>query len=260
MNNELGFGLLSIGREWGVRKSSPPPLSVALELLQLAVDLGIRWFDTAPAYGPSEAILGRFLQGCSSAMLDKLIVATKVGELWSSDRGEAVTDHSYDSMCRSIDRSIELLGRINLLQVHKATRSILESNDTQRVLSYARSCGIKMLGASVKDAEAAYFAIDELKLDFLQLPFNMNHRELGEVILRVQERHCRVLVNRPTDMGKLLNSPDEVLSGYQRLVAAFEFVLRVLRDGVVLTGTGSLDHLRQNVLAFREADSRLARA
>ncbi|MGH8733641.1 MAG: aldo/keto reductase, partial [Burkholderiales bacterium] len=129
---ELGLGLLSIGRPWGARGESPPSESEALALLQKAASLGIGFFDTAPAYGASEAILGRFLRHD-----DRAFVATKMGEWWNAASGASTVDHRYESLKRSIDRSLELLGRIDLLQVHKATAENLQSADVARAIEYA---------------------------------------------------------------------------------------------------------------------------
>ncbi len=252
MTSELGLGLLSIGRPWGIRRSPPPSEEDALRLLSSAVDLGIRWFDTAPAYGSSEAILGTFLRGCDKTVKDRLILATKMGEQWSGERDESFVDHSYDALCRSIDNSIQLLGRVDLLQVHKATCEVLASKDLRRALRYAESSGIQTFGASVKDAETARFAAEELRLAYVQMPFNLNARELEAALEDIQEKGCRVLVNRPAAMGQLLEGAKGGFS-HEQLVGAFEFILRHLRKGVILTGTGSAEHLAQNVAAFQDA-------
>jgi aryl-alcohol dehydrogenase-like predicted oxidoreductase len=46
---ELGLGLVSLGRTWGVRDVAPPSEADGTALLQRAITLGIRVFDTAPA-------------------------------------------------------------------------------------------------------------------------------------------------------------------------------------------------------------------
>lgn len=227
---ELGLGLLSIGRPWGVRQEPPPSEDAALHLLQSAVDLGIRFFDTAPAYGASEAILGRFLR----TNRREVFIATKMGETW---QGASVVDHRYESLQRSIDRSVELLGRIDLLQLHKATADNLRSPDVGRAVEYARSRGIREFGASVPDVAAAEVAASSGWCTWLQFPYNRANTAL-EPIFRLTG--MKLIVNRPLAMGALGTE-------------AFQFIRRRQFAGVVLTGTKSARHLAENYAAFHAA-------
>ncbi len=79
---ELGLGLLSIGRVWGVAKTAVPTDSGAGALLETALARGIRIFDTAPAYAASERRLGAFLRTLRAPVRDRLVVMTKMGEHW----------------------------------------------------------------------------------------------------------------------------------------------------------------------------------
>jgi len=72
----LGLGLLSIGRVWGYRQGLPPAEEDARALLHHAVLKGITFFDTAPAYGSSERIFGRFLKGLGARASDAKVDAT----------------------------------------------------------------------------------------------------------------------------------------------------------------------------------------
>jgi aryl-alcohol dehydrogenase-like predicted oxidoreductase len=234
---ELGLGLLSIGRPWGVRQEPPPSETAALELLQKAVDLGIRFFDTAPAYGASEAILGRFLRSRAA----DVFVATKMGETWEGER--STVDHRFDALKRSIDRSLELLGRIDLLQVHKATAANLRSPDVGRAIEYARTRGIRAFGASVPDLAAAEAAAGTGWCSYLQFPFNRANTALAPIFTLARERGLKLLVNRPLAMGELSGS----------VADAFRFVRAQRFSGVVLTGTKSSAHLAQNHAAFQAA-------
>ena len=231
---ELGLGLLSIGRPWGVRREAAPSEDAALELLREAVALGIRFFDTAPAYGASEAILGRFLRSSKA----HLYVATKMGEWW--DGKASTVDHRYEALKSSIDRSLELLGRIDLLQVHKSTAGNLRSTDVARAIEYARSQGIREFGASVSDLEAAHAAADSGWCSYLQFPFSRANTALAPVFPLARERGLKIIVNRPLAMGALSGTAAE----------AFAFVRVQKFSGVVLTGTKSTAHLRENHAAF----------
>jgi aryl-alcohol dehydrogenase-like predicted oxidoreductase len=231
---ELGLGLLSNGRPWGHRRESPPTESDALALLEQAVSLGIRVFDTAPAYGASEAILGRFLRRNYRAF-----VATKMGERWDAASGASTVDHRYESLKRSIDRSLELLGRIDLLQVHKATAENLHSADVARAVEYARGCGIAQFGASVADLAAAEAASKTGWCSHLQFPFSRANTALAPIFPLARQSGMKLVINRPLAMGQIPAASE-----------AFGFIRSQDFSGVVLTGTKSIAHLIENHAAF----------
>ena len=81
MRQQLGLGLIGIGREWGAEDRTVASEAQANELLRQALALNIGFFDTAPSYGASEARLGWFLSELSSEVRAGLRVATKFGEL-----------------------------------------------------------------------------------------------------------------------------------------------------------------------------------
>ncbi len=228
---DLGLGLLSIGRPWGVRAEAPPPEPEVFALLEKAAALGIRFFDTAPAYGTSEAIFGRFLRQTGAPA----VVSTKMGEWWDPDTGASTVDHGYDALARSIDRSLERLGRIDVLQVHKATAANLLSPDVSRAVQYARECGVREFGASVSDLAAAQAASQAGWCSHLQFPFSQANTALAPIF----QLGLKPIINRPLAMGAI-----------QARAEAFAFIRRQPFDGVVLTGTKSIRHLAENHAAF----------
>src|SRR5260221_14327497 len=113
-NIQLGCGLIRIGRKWGFKENNMPSEEDAQYFLQEAVDLGICFFDTAPAYALSEERLGKFLQTIPHNKRDTLTIATKCGEHWDAKKQETVIDHSYDTLIPSIDNSLALLGKVDV--------------------------------------------------------------------------------------------------------------------------------------------------
>jgi aryl-alcohol dehydrogenase-like predicted oxidoreductase len=253
---ELGLGLLSIGRAWGFNAAQPPGERDARSLLDEAVALRFRFFDTAPAYGPSERIFGDFLRA-GTANRNELFVATKMGEHWSPDTQSAHTDHSYPALRRSLDRSLELLGRIDLLQVHKASASALQSDEVLRALDYARSLGIHTFGASVSDTEAARLACESGVYAYLQFPFNALSAELRPIFNVAARYGIKVIVNRPFAMGRIVH---EARGRPTAMRKALEYILGEPFTGVILTGIKSPAHLRETVSLFRRASSRMVPA
>src|SRR5882672_3818881 len=78
---EIGLGLWAAGgSEWG-----PTDDREALSAIDLALELGVNFFDTADVYGDghSEELLGRAMQG----RRERFVVATKIG--WRGFDGTA---------------------------------------------------------------------------------------------------------------------------------------------------------------------------
>lgn len=245
---ELGLGLISIGRTWGIRNVPPPTREESMELLSLAVKQGIRFFDTAPAYASSETLLGAFLAS-SPGLRDQLTVSTKMGEFWEESSGGTKFDHSYDKLAASIESSLKLLGHIDLLQVHKANPDNIVSDGVLRAIDFAKSCGIDAVGASVSDIETAKLVCASGCYRYIQFPFNRENTTLQPVFETARKHKIGILVNRPLAMGKLAEDRDK----RSAIRDAFNFILKQDFNGWILTGTSSKHHLIENVAAFHAA-------
>jgi L-galactose dehydrogenase len=119
----LGFGCGPLGDEYGTLDPAAGRRAV-----DLAIDDGINFFDTAPYYGRtlSEARLGEFLRG----KRDRVVLATKVGR-YDRDLPEGF-DFSAARVVRSVEQSLRRLRTevIDLFQVHD-----LEFGDRSVILS-----------------------------------------------------------------------------------------------------------------------------
>ena len=82
----------------------------AIRAVHVALDLGIRYFDVAPAYGAtrSETVLGKALKGIPR---DSYVLSTKVGKYTSPDSyGDDTFDYSEERIRASLEESGERLG------------------------------------------------------------------------------------------------------------------------------------------------------
>ncbi len=247
---ELGLGLLSIGRVWGVARTDVPSDSAASALLETALARGIRIFDTAPAYAASERRLGAFLRTLRALVRDRLVIMTKMGEHWDDAAGAPYVDHGQDALVRSIDRSLALLGRIDVLQLHKATEAVVDHPDVAAALAYARSCGIVCFGASVSSLEAGRQALMTQRFNCLQFPLNNRNQELSPLLEAIESTRAFAITNRPFAMGAALA---EAQDREQAGLDAFGYLMRTMKRSVVLTGTGNAAHLTENIRLFRRA-------
>jgi aryl-alcohol dehydrogenase-like predicted oxidoreductase len=241
----LGLGLIGIGKPWGHSGGAVPPEAQARQLLETAFTLGIRYLDTAPSYGVSEERLSDFLASLAPTQRASLNLATKFGEHWDSNAEQPFVDHSYDALARSIDGSLERLGRIDVLQLHKTTPETLRSRDVERAFQYAHSLGISNIGASVSDLESAELALSMKTTSVLQFPLNPSSLHFTDIARRATAIGVLPVTNRPFGMGSLLYAEPPLT---QR--AAFDFLNSQPFDGIVLTGTKSAQHLHENWTAF----------
>ena len=143
-----------------------------------------------------------------------------------------------------------LLGRIDILQVHKACAENITSDPMLLLFEKARALGINQFGASVSDLDTAKLACNCGHYQFLQFPFNLESTGMRPAFELLATHGMRPIVNRPLAMGALVRAESSVLSSQN----AFQFVRGCVRgDGVILTGTSRLDHLLQNIEAYTTA-------
>jgi D-threo-aldose 1-dehydrogenase len=157
----------------------------AARVFQRALDLGIRYFDTAPQYGTgiAEIRMGRALQNAKGPF----VVETKVGrlirksdnvvpEIWFPDAPRDIVpvyDYSADGIRRSIEESLERLGlpHIDIALMHDAEDFIPEAiNNAFPVLADLRSQGIlKAIGLGMNYVDPALQIIKNTDLDIAHI-------------------------------------------------------------------------------------------
>jgi len=231
----IGFGAFKIGRNQGIKYGSDydlPTESRARELIDEVLDLGIRYIDTAPAYGTSEARIGQALAGRHEACL----VSTKVGETFCE--GESRYDFSAEATRQSVDRSRERLGRdvLDLVLVHSDGNdlSIQEQTDVVGTLQQLKAEGtIRAIGFSGKTVEGARRALAWAGV--LMVEYHVEDPSHGEVMHEARQRGVGVIVKKGLASGRL--DPER----------AIRFVFD--HPGVTSLVVGSLDpqHLAANV-------------
>src|SRR6185436_1705103 len=146
---EIGYGM------WGMAGWTGSDDEESLESLQLAVDRGCNFFDTAWAYGDghSERLLGQIVR----ANPDKEIyTATKVppkNRRWPSRRGDALRDVFPSAYIREYcEKSLANLGlpSVDLLQFHVWEDDWAEDREWQRAVDdLRREKLVRAVGVSV---------------------------------------------------------------------------------------------------------------
>lgn len=199
--SRLALGTAAFGLEnYGIQEPGKPSQlgeDEAVRLVQAAVENGINFFDTARGYGESEAVLGKALDQCASS-----IIATKVG-IPSGGSSAALKEAVLDS----IETSLKALRRdvLDVVQVHNATKDILERGEVLEVLEQARDAGkLRFIGASVYGEPAALAAIRSGRIDVLQIALNLlDQRMLAKVLPEAREANVGVVARSAFLKGAL---------------------------------------------------------
>lgn len=217
----VGLGTWAIGGwMWGGTDEMQ-----SIEAIRASIDEGVTLIDTAPAYGQglSEEIVGKAIKG----RRDSVVLATKLGLVWHTQRGNHFFDydgrpvHRYlgrDSIVYEVEQSLKRLGtdHIDHYITHwqDPTTPIAE---TMEALEKLKAQGkIRSIGASnvsVADIEA-YVAAGQL--DAVQQEYSMVKRGIESDLLPLcRNKGVSVLSYSSLALGLLSGKigPERVFTG-----------------------------------------------
>jgi aryl-alcohol dehydrogenase-like predicted oxidoreductase len=203
---EVGYGM------WGMGGWSGADDQESLESLQLALDLGCNFFDTAWAYGEgrSERLLGQIVRANPER---ELYTATKVppkNRAWPSRRGVPLDDVFPATYIREYaERSLTNLGlpNIDLLQFHVWEDAWADDDRWQRAIDDLRREGlIRAVGVSVNRWEP-WNVLATLRtglIDAVQVIYNIfDQAPEDELFPLCREQNIAIIARVPFDEGTL---------------------------------------------------------
>ncbi len=198
----VGLGTWAIGGPWQFGWG-PQNDDDSLKAIFEAVDAGINWIDTAPAYGcgHSEIIVGKVLK----QMKQKPIVATKCGLLWN-ERRERIPCLKRDSVLRECENSLKRLGveAIDLYQMHWNQPAEDIEQAFEAMAQCAREGKVRYIGVSNFTAEQIETVQKIHPVASLQPPYSMLKREFEKNLLSFcKESNIGVIAYSPIQMGLL---------------------------------------------------------
>ena len=204
--SEVGYGL------WGVAGWSGADDELSRQAMQLSVDLGCNFFDTALAYGDgkSERLLGELVRANPKK---KFFVASKVppkNRIWPSRRGFALDDvFPADYIRQSLDISLKNLGltSIDLLQFHVWEDAWASDASWHKAVEELKRQGlIRAIGVSVNRWEPAN-VLKTLRtgmIDAVQVIYNIfDQNPEDELFPLCRELNLAVIARVPFDEGTL---------------------------------------------------------
>ena len=188
----LGFGAWAVGGAgWG---GDPGDEAQRLAAVQVALERGVTFFDTAPTYGDgaSERLLGKALKSSR----DRVAIATKVGP--------------RDDPQRSLEDSLRRLASdyVDLVQLHEAQDRW--EWQVEKLHGLVEAGKARALGLCNATHHQIRRALEIAPVTSYQGPYNLFDRDVEERELPLcRERELAFLAYRPLASGLLAGSYDD---------------------------------------------------
>jgi aryl-alcohol dehydrogenase-like predicted oxidoreductase len=188
--------------------------------IRAAIDAGVTFIDTADVYGHghSEDLIAGVLEELPGSVRDRVVVATKAGNDFTSARPE--DDQGYgpirpnyrkDYLISAAEASLRRLKLdcLPLLQLHSPSSEMLEQSDAFEALATLKEQGkIRLGGLSIQSfretEQARFLAPHREVLDVIQVRYNLLERDAEKVLFPEAERlGIGVIVRIPLLFGLL---------------------------------------------------------
>jgi aryl-alcohol dehydrogenase-like predicted oxidoreductase len=208
----LGIGTAALTVPYGApgAERSAPSAIDARRVLLAAVDWGVRFVDTAPAYGASETFVGQALGdrlGC--AIATKLAIPPAGWSAMSPTETRAHVRASAEASLRALRRE-----RLDLLQVHNADAALLNRGAVLDALVRLRDEGLaSSIGATVYGEAAALAVIATPALDVVQIAFSALDRRAERRVLPAAAAAGTAVVARSLLLRGVLSPAGRELRG-----------------------------------------------
>ncbi|MEU9634702.1 aldo/keto reductase [Streptomyces tendae] len=259
--NRVGYGAMRLAgpKVWGF----PENPESARQVLRLAVELGVDFFDTANAYGPRTVnqLIGQALRPPPEGV----IVGNKVGaergpdQSWIVDgRPETVRRQVHEALTDMGTQASELT-YLRLVGDTPGVHQHIPLEESLGVLVELRDKGlIRRIGLSGASPQMLARAQQMTPIAAVQNRFNLLDRSGVQVLADCEAQGILFIPYFPLAAGRL-SSYHELTGPAERLHAtpaqvALAWLLRRSPSMVVIPGTSNPEHLRANVAAAEVAE------
>lgn len=217
---KLGLGTVQFGLDYGVtNRSGKVGRGEAKRIVHNAIAAGIRVFDTAAAYGDSEAVLGEILAHPDARIVTKLPAIAE----------ERIDAGGIDKLRQGLEQSLIRLKRKEVygLLLHRPDDLAKPGGERlARLLEDLHSAGLcRKTGVSVYDAAQIAAAQKMMRVGLVQAPLNLLDQRLlrSRVLARLKSEGCEIHVRSAFLQGLLLGTAP-LPEYFQRYAATLERV------------------------------------
>lgn len=235
---------------WG----PPRDRAAAHRVLRRAIELGVNFFDTADSYGPEvdETLIAEALYPYPAGF----VIGTK-GGLVRPNRHAWDPDGRPEHLRRALEGSLKRLRleRIDLYQFHAPDPRVPFAESVGTLAELQRAGKIRHLGLSNVTVRQLAEARRIAPIVSVQNDYSVGNRGEDDVVDACEEAGIAFLPWYPLGAGRDLRSSKVKRVAERRGVAPAQVAIAWLlaRSPVMLPipGTGSIEHLEENVAAAR---------
>ena len=175
---KIALGLASVGQAYGWKPSTVyEDHSKYFDLLYGALASGVDVWDTAPAYGESEKVIGDFIK--KTGLKPKVLTKVTINRSFLQDTENNIYSRLKDSISSSID-SLNITPYC--VQVHNADKELLGSNRIFEGLQKALAdLNIPVLGVTVY-GEDLFPATERDEIRLIQVEYNFARTKMVDAV------------------------------------------------------------------------------
>lgn len=196
--SEISLGTWQVGGKWGERFDE----ANAERIVNLAIDQGVNFIDTADVYGDglSEAAVARVVR----SRTERVYIATKCGRKITP---HVAKEYTAPRLVSFVDKSLKNMGleTIDLIQLHCPPPEVYYRPEIFETFDRLKDAGkIRNLGVSVEKVEEGLKAIEYPNVTTVQIIFNMfRHRPKELFFFEARRRNVGIIVRVPLASGLL---------------------------------------------------------
>lgn len=250
--NRMGYGGMQLTGTgvWG----DAPDREQAIRVLQLAVESGVNFIDTADSYGPhtNEVLIREAL----SSAYNRLLIATK-GGLERSGPDQWHSNGRPEYIRETIDGSLQRLGKdqLQLWQLHRVDPEVPLEETLGPVADAVKLGKILHVGLSEVDIPIIESAQKVVPIVSVQNRYNLAERKWDHVVDYTAQQGIAFIPWYPLASGpaKLQEKIGALAAKYEATTAqiALAWLLKRAPNILLIPGTKSPDHLRENLGAAK---------
>ena len=246
--NRLGFGAMRITGQgiWG----DPPDRNEARAVLRRALELGVNFIDTADSYGPnvSEELIAEALHPYP----EDLVIGTK-GGLVRPGPGRWDPDGRPEYLREACEGSLRRLrlDQIPLYQFHRPDPAVPLEDSIGTLVALKDEGKIRHIGLSNVNEDQLRHAQAMTPIVSIQNRYNPADRRSDSLVDLCEQEEMVLLPWAPIQNLDRYSALTDIAEHHDATLHQIALAWLLARSDTMLTisGTGSVDHLEENVAA-----------